>query len=136
LSLDDGLEIDAKTINKAKYEVEVEVEDEVVVDEALRDIGYEYETKLSDYSKAMAWYPLAANHNDSNAYNNIGCLYHDVYEVSQDYITAMEYYIKALEWFAKHGDRPKEMKKLNKRGIHLREEDKSKSSYEFESCYC
>jgi hypothetical protein len=28
------------------------------------------------------------------------------------------------------------MKKLNKRGIHLREEDKSKSSYEFESCYC
>jgi hypothetical protein len=42
---------------------------------------------------------------------------------------------KALEWFTKGDQRPEEVKELNQQGIHLGEEDKGKSFYEFEPCY-
>jgi TPR repeat protein len=151
LTLDDGLELPVETINKAKSND----------GEALRDIGYEYKRKKQDYSKAMAWCRLAANQNNTNAYNNIGVLYHNGLGVSQDYLTAMEYYLKAardnqyfamgnisllflngngvpvnkykaLEWLAKSRVQPEQVKELNKQGIHLIEEDKSWYFYEFE----
>jgi TPR repeat protein len=62
LLLADGLEIDAKTINKAKKNN----------GEALRQIGYEYQMELKDYSKAMRWYQLAANQNNLTSLGNIG----------------------------------------------------------------
>jgi TPR repeat protein len=152
LSLDDGL--DAKIITLAHYNDGV----------ALRSIGLNYYLKIKDYSKAMAWYQLAANQNITDAYNNIGVLYFFGCGVSRDRFTAAEYFLKAardnnrlsminiassflsgfgvsvdkykaLEWFAKSGDKPDDVKVLNKQGIHLKEEDKSKSSYEFELCY-
>jgi TPR repeat protein len=42
----------------------------------------------------MRWYQLGTTQNNSNAYNNIGCLYHNGNGVSQDHLTAMEYYLK------------------------------------------
>jgi TPR repeat protein len=154
LSLDDGVAIDAYTINKAKNND----------GQALRDIGYEYMSKKEDYSKSMAWYQLAANQNDLIAYNNIGFLYRNGLGVSRDYITSMEYCLKAascndrkamtnigilfsngkgipvdkykaLEWLTKGGTKPEKVKELNQEGIHLKKEDKSKLFYEFDSCY-
>jgi TPR repeat protein len=154
LSLDDGLELDADKISKAKNND----------GEALVDIGFTYKSKQQDDSKAMAWYQLAINQNNSTAYNNLGFMYEYGYGVSQDHVTAMEYYLqaaklnhrvaifniailfltgvdvpinkyKALEWFAKSGREADDVKKLNKQGIHLTEEDKSKPFYEFKLCY-
>jgi TPR repeat protein len=154
LSLDDGVAIDTDKINKAKNND----------GEALRHIGNDYYNKLKDYSKAMAWYQLAANQNEMVAYNNIGNMYYFGLGVSQDYITAMEYYLtaardnhknamtnigilffngkgvpadkyRALKWLTKSGDKPEKAKELNKQGIHLTEEDKSKPFYEYELCY-
>jgi TPR repeat protein len=154
LPLDDKLEIDADKINKAKNNDGA----------ALRHIGSEYQMKLNGYSKAMAWYQLAINQNNIDAYNNIGFLYHNALGVSQDDITAMGYFLKAasgnnnhamsnisilfsngygvpvdtyraLEWLSKGGNRPEKVKELNQEGIHLTEEDKSKSFYELGLCY-
>jgi hypothetical protein len=86
-------------------------------------------------------------------------MYDRGYGVSQDYFTAMEYYLKAagandtykanigllflngqgvsvnkykaLEWYISSDQRPEKVKELNKQGIHLKEDDKSKSSYGF-----
>jgi TPR repeat protein len=155
LSLDDGVAIDADKINKAKNND----------GQALRKIGYKYANKLKDYSKAMRWYQLAVNQNETVAYNDIGFMYHNGYGVSRDYITSIEYYLKgasgnekysmsnignlflngygvsvdtykALEWFNKSGNRPEKVKALNQQGTHLTEEDKSKPFYGSELCYC
>jgi TPR repeat protein len=155
LSLDDGVAIDTDKINKAKNND----------GEALRHIGNDYYNKLKDYSKATAWYQLAIYQNSSNAYNDIGFMYHNGLGVYQDYITSMECYLKAasgnnkhtmsdiglsflegkgvpvnkykaLEWFAQSGVKPEKERELNINGIHLREEDKSKLVYEFDLCYC
>jgi TPR repeat protein len=154
LPLDDKFKIDADTINNAKNNDGA----------ALRDIGYKYQMKLNDYSKAMRWYQLAINQNSIDAYNNIGFLYYNALGVSQDYITAMEHFLKAasgnnnhamsnignlflngysvpvdtyraLEWLSKGGTKPEIVKELNQQGIHLTEEDKSKPFYELELCY-
>ncbi|KAI8885762.1 HCP-like protein, partial [Backusella circina FSU 941] len=108
-----------------------------------------------DYSKAIAWFQLGANQNDSGAQFNIAFFYENGLGVSQDYPTAMEYYLKAaennhtiamshigllflnekdvpldkykaLEWLVKSGNEPGKVEELNKAGFHLDEEDKSK----------
>jgi TPR repeat protein len=153
LTLDDGLIINAAIINRAKSND----------GEALQTIGYTYRNKRR-YPNAMTWHQLAINQNNTNAYINIGCLYSGGEGVPQDNLTAIYYYLraasanyklamtnialtflnengvsankyKALEWFIKCGEKPEEVKKLNQQGIHLREEDKSKSLREFELCY-
>jgi TPR repeat protein len=154
LILDDELELDVGTINRAKNNN----------GQALQDIGHEYANKIKDYSKAMAWYKLAVNQNNTVAYINIGFMYDYGYGVSQDYFIAIEYYLKAardknkvamsniadlflegdgvqldtyraLEWLSKGGTKPEKVKELNQQGIHLTEEDKSKSFYELGLCY-
>jgi tetratricopeptide (TPR) repeat protein len=154
LSLVDGLEINVDTFNKAKNNDA----------KALRNICCEYTNKIKDHSKAMNWYQLAINQNETVAYNDIGIMYYNGFGVSRDYITAMEYFLKvasgnnniamsniglgisngkgapadkykALEWFAQNEKKPENAKELNQQGIHLKEEDKSKSFYEYELCY-
>lgn len=85
LTLDDRIEFDAETINKAKKNDGA----------AYYDIGYGYGIELKNYSKAMAWYQLAANQNNPFAQNSIGVLYDNGFGVSQDYYIAMDYYLKA-----------------------------------------
>jgi TPR repeat protein len=146
-SLDDGLKIDADTINKAKKNN----------GEALCQIGYEYQMELKDHSKAMAWYQRAANQNNLMSQCNIGFMYANGYGVSRDNRTAMECFLKgagdnntcklnagvlflngngvpadkykALEWFTKSGEKPEKAKELNGEGLHLRDEDKGKLFY-------
>ncbi|KAI8880624.1 hypothetical protein K501DRAFT_275401 [Backusella circina FSU 941] len=120
--------------------------------EALKTIGLTYYTQTKDHSKAMAWFRLAANQNRIYACH-IGRMYANGLGVSQDHDIAMEYYLKAagsnnkvamdnigicflkghgvpldkyktLEWFMKSRNGPEIVEKLNKKGIHLTEEDK------------
>jgi TPR repeat protein len=63
--------------------------------EALQTIGYTYRNKRR-YSKAMAWFQLAANQNNINAYTTIGMMYHNGHGVSEDHLTALEYYLRAV----------------------------------------
>jgi TPR repeat protein len=154
LSLADEIVINPDMINKAKTND----------GPALLHIGFAYWSMKKDHSKAMAWYQLAVNQNFPDAYNIIGLTYARGSGVSRDYITAMEFFLKAardnsivamsniganilkgkgapvdkyktLEWFSKCGNRPVKVEVLNQQGIHLTEEDKSKSFYDFESCY-
>ncbi|KAI8880615.1 HCP-like protein [Backusella circina FSU 941] len=120
--------------------------------EALKTIGLTYYTQTKDHSKAMAWFRLAANQNRIYACH-IGRMYANGLGVSQDHDIAMEYYLKAAgsnnkvamdkigfyflegrgvpldkykasEWFTQSGKIPEIVEKLNKKGIHLTEEDK------------
>jgi hypothetical protein len=36
---------------------------------------------------------------------------------------------KALEWYIKSGNQPEQVKMLNKQGVHLKEEDKTRLYY-------
>ncbi|KAI8882923.1 HCP-like protein, partial [Backusella circina FSU 941] len=47
-----------------------------------------------DYSKAIAWYLLAANQNHSHSQNYIGIFYARGLGVSKDDHVALEYYLK------------------------------------------
>jgi TPR repeat protein len=85
LKLDDGIKVTAATPIQAKSNN----------GEALCTIGSKYMSKRSNYSKAMAWYQLAANINHPFAYFNIGLLYKDGEGVVQDYDAAMDYFLKA-----------------------------------------
>ncbi|KAI8888270.1 HCP-like protein [Backusella circina FSU 941] len=122
-------------------------------------IGNKYRDIKHDYSKALAWYKLAANQNNANAQACIGYLYATGKGVPKDYAITMDYFLraagnnestsmsnigyrflngkgvpfdkyKALEWFIRAGEKLEETKKLNKEGIHLREEDKDKTVYQ------
>jgi TPR repeat protein len=84
LKLDDGIIVTAATLIQAKSND----------GEALCIIGSTYKPKRSNYSKAMAWYQLAANQNVSDAYYNIGLLYQTGKGVPQDLTTLMDYYLK------------------------------------------
>jgi TPR repeat protein len=148
LTLDDGIEVDANTINKAKNNDGA----------AFFAIGWKYEQTEKDYSKVMGWYRLAANQNRLGAYNNIGNLYTNGLGVSRDDDIALEYFLKgavfnddialgnigecfldgqgvpadkykALEFYIKCGNKPEQVKALNDEGVHLKEEDKSKLYY-------
>jgi TPR repeat protein len=148
LTLDDGIEVDADTINRVKKND----------GKTLFDIGWKYQQTGKDYTKAMGWYRLAANQNYSSAYNNIGNLYYSGLGVSQDGDISLEYYLKAagnnsvvpmgnigsqflngqgvpvnkykaLEWLIKCGNKPEKVKALNDQGVHLKEEDTSKLHY-------